>query len=100
MKHHVAIVLACWLLSAGLTSLGAAADGGVLFSRCSRCHGDNGDKPPHILKGQSADALHAKLKGYAAGTYGGEKKHVMANMVKGLDGADMEALAAHITTFK
>ena len=96
-KRIIPAVLFCGLFLLGLASGSAAEDGSALFARCARCHGDNGDKQPHVLKGQTADAILGKLHGYAAGTYGGEKKSVMHNMTKNLSEADMQALAAHIS---
>lgn len=99
MKRIAAIVLLSGLFCTGLAVSGYTADGGALFARCARCHGDRGDKPPHILKGQDASVLLEKLNGYAAGTFGGEKKNVMQNMVKGLSEEDRQALASHIARF-
>lgn len=99
MKRIVVMTFFCGLFCAGLAISGHAAEGGELYARCVRCHGDRGDSPPHILKGQGADVLLEKLNGYAAGTYGGDRKHVMQNMVKNLSEADRQALAAHIDQF-
>lgn len=43
--------------------------------------------------------LVEKLKGFAGGTYGGDRKDVMGKVVKGMSEADMEAVAKHIGTF-
>ena len=100
MKFFGGFVFFCGLLFVvGQATPGSAAQGGELFSRCARCHGDTGDKPPHILKGQGAEAILGKLQGYSAGTYGGDKKNVMANMVKGLSDDDKRELARHISEF-
>lgn len=99
MKRIFAAVLLGGLFCAGLALSGRAADGGELYARCARCHGENGEKPPHVLKGQGASAVLGKLNGYAAGTYGGDRKTVMQNMVKTLSDTDRHILAAHIGTF-
>lgn len=102
MKFFGGFVVFCglfFIVGMGLAAPGSVAEGGKLFARCARCHGDNGDKPPYILKGQNAETIFGKLKGYSAGTYGGDKKNVMANIVKGLNDDDMRQLAKHINEF-
>lgn len=100
MKRHLWAVFFCGLFFMGLVSSGAAADGGELYSRCVRCHGEDGTKKAdHVLKGQKPDALVAKLKGYADGSYGGANKAVMQKVAAGLSEAEMQAVAAHIGTF-
>lgn len=100
MKLFWGLAFFCGLfLVVGMAVPGSAAQGGELFGRCARCHGDTGDKPPHILKGQSAEAIFGKLQGYSAGTYGGDRKAVMHNMAKGLGDDDMRELAKHISEF-
>ncbi len=76
-----------------------SADAAALYQRCVGCHGADGSKPPHVVKGQSADALLAKMKGYADGTYGGAQKGLMANLVKNLSPEDMKVLAGHMAKF-
>lgn len=96
MKLFVLAALCCGIFSAGIAGDALAADGENLFRRCARCHGDTGDKAPHVLKGQNPAVLVEKLKGFAGGTYGGDKKDVMAKVAKGMSEAEMEAVARHI----
>lgn len=80
-----------------------AADGKALYAQCAGCHGDDGSKAAlgaaRPVKGQTAEALYGKLKGYAADSYGGSKKAVMAGVAKKLSDEDMRALAAHMSSF-
>ena len=79
-----------------------AADGAALYAQCAGCHGDDGGKAAlgaaRPVKGQTAEALYGKLKGYAEGSYGGSKKAVMAGVAKKLSDEDMRALAAHMAS--
>lgn len=80
-----------------------AADGATLYTQCAGCHGEDGGKAAlgaaRPVKGQTADALYGKLKGYAEGSYGGSKKAVMVGIAKKLSDGDMRALAAHMASF-
>ncbi len=80
-----------------------AAGGAALYAQCAGCHGDDGGKAAlgasRPVKGQTAEALYGKLKGYAEGSYGGSKKAVMAGVAKKLSDEDMRALAAHMASF-
>ncbi|MGJ3522211.1 c-type cytochrome [Nitratidesulfovibrio sp. D1] len=97
------VLLACaaWVPVAAGTAL--AADGAALYAQCAGCHGEDGGKAAlgaaRPVKGQTAEALYGKLKGYADGSYGGSKKVVMAGIAKKLSDEDMRALAAHMASF-
>lgn len=70
----------------------AAPDGAALYkSNCASCHGPSGDQGV-ILNTQSPDDLMKKLKGYADGTYGGDKKAVMINVVKKHNEDELKAI--------
>ncbi|WP_430735444.1 c-type cytochrome [Halodesulfovibrio aestuarii] len=93
------------LLLAGV-SLGMAEDTGgkKIYATCVGCHGVNGEnmalgvsKP---LKGQTADQVLEKLNGYAAGTFGGNKKGVMMSIAKRLKEEDRVKVAEYISTFE
>jgi len=75
-----------------------------LYKRCVSCHGEDGSKKPlgtpYTIIGQSKDEIAAKLKGYKNGTYGGDKKNIMASQVKNLSDRDIEELAEYISSFK
>lgn len=93
------VLIAATLCMAALFALSAPAfssDGAALFARCIRCHGEDARKGAKHPGGQSAAEIQKKLDGYAAGTYGGEKKSVMEGMVKGLSPEDRRALAEHV----
>lgn len=69
------------------------------YAKCIACHGPDGSKTTmgnkNISQMSKADFI-AALKGYKDGSYGGAKKVLMVNQVKGLSDADMEAIAAKI----
>jgi cytochrome c553 len=78
--------------------------GKKLYTKCSECHGENGDKKAlkksALLQGQSMAEIEKKLKAYKAGTrnvagMGAWKK----GMMKQMNDTDIEALAAYISTF-
>ena len=74
-----------------------AADGEALYkSACAGCHGAEGEKGNSPLKDQAPDDLVKKLKGYGDGTYGGEKKAVMVNIVKKHNDEELKAIADYI----
>ena len=79
-----------------------AIDGKALFSRCSGCHGQNAEKSAMnqsaIIKGWEASRTVTALKGYKDGTYGKTMKSLMKNQVSNLSAAEMESLAAYIST--
>lgn len=69
------------------------------YAKCVACHGADGSKTTMGNKNISTMAkadIVAALKGYQAGTYGGAKKVLMVNQVKGLSDADIDAIAAKI----
>lgn len=99
MYRYMMIAAVCGLFCMGMAAPGAAEDGGKLYARCVKCHGQTGNKPPKLLKGQQADVLFDKLTGYAAGTYGGPKKAIMTNMVKDLSTEELRILSTYISTF-
>lgn len=77
-----------------------AADGEKIFkASCAGCHGAAGEKGATPLKGQSPDEILKKLQGYADGSYGGEKKSVMGNIVKKHTGS-LKDIAEYIGTLR
>jgi cytochrome c len=72
MKRIIAIGLST-VFATTLFAAAAMADGAALYGACKGCHGADGSKTAMnvspALKGQSADDLLAKLKGYKDGTY-------------------------------
>ncbi len=79
-----------------------SGDGKALYKKCSACHGKDGTKKAlrvgAPLKGQKADELFEKMKGYQDGTYGGKKKAIMKRSVAKLSDEQLKALAAYIAT--
>lgn len=69
------------------------------YAKCVACHGADGSKTTmgnkNISVMSKADIV-AALKGYQDGSYGGAKKVLMVNQVKGLSDADIDAIAAKI----
>lgn len=97
MKKVLGILSLMLLLAAAPVAF--AADGAAIYKVCAGCHGADGSKTTGgstPVKGQTADALFTKLKGYAAGTYGGEGKKVMENGAKKLSDADMKAVSDYM----
>lgn len=85
------------------TAQTASVDGGALFGqKCTACHGSKGEKPAlgksQIIAGWKEDQVKTTLKGYQAGTYGKEMKAVMQGQAKGLNDAQIDALAKYIAT--
>ncbi len=97
MKRILCICSVSLLLLCGLAVSGFSAEASALYQRCIGCHGADGAKPPHVLKGQKADALLTKMKGYADGSYGGPQKALMGNMVKNISPDDLKTLADYIS---
>jgi cytochrome c553 len=89
--------------SAAAPAAKASIDGGTLFGqKCSACHGSKAEKSAlgksQIIAGWKEDQVKNALKGYQDGTYGKEMKAVMQGQAKGLSGAQIDALAKHIST--
>ncbi|MDE2090632.1 MAG: cytochrome c [Gammaproteobacteria bacterium] len=80
---------------------GDAVAGQKLFgTTCIACHGANGISIATIypnLAGQKADYLVAQLKAFRDGT---RPNPIMGPMAKGLTDADIDNLAAYISTLK
>jgi len=91
-----------FILSVSLFAI-ASSSGETLYAKCKGCHGADGSKQAlgvsALLKGQSAADIESKLKGYAAGTYGGAKKSIMASQVSRLSEHDISELAEYISKF-
>ena len=83
-------------------SMAFAADGAALYkASCAGCHGADGSKSSggsKALKGQKADEVLKMLQGYAAGTFGGDKKAVMENIAKKHPAEELKALSDYIGT--
>ncbi|MFV0422798.1 c-type cytochrome [Oleidesulfovibrio sp.] len=102
MKKMITVLSLCLALGTGAAIATAAEDGASLYRKCTGCHGADGSKQPMgvgtPVKGQSADELYNKMKGYTDGSFGGSKKAVMVNILKRLDDAQIKTLADYIAT--
>ncbi|MCK9240473.1 c-type cytochrome [Desulfocurvus sp.] len=104
MKRIIAITLSA-AFATTLFAAAALADGAALYGPCKGCHGADGSKTAMnispALKGQGADELLTKLKGYKDGTYKIQDKTapMMAKFVKKLSDEELKTLADHIATF-
>ena len=96
--------LAAYYAALKMKAAGAAASeqhlaaGKARASACSACHGTNGvsDNPSWpSLAGQQKDYMVAALKAYKAGT---RKNELMAGVARGLEDADIEAVATYYSS--
>lgn len=98
MKKLTAVFMFMFVVVVGSHAM--AATGEELFKSCAGCHGADGSKPTGgstALRGQSADELMRKMNGYLDGSFGGEKKNVMTNILKKHTPEDLKMLADHIS---
>lgn len=96
-------VFALSLILALSVSVAFASGADVYKSKCAGCHGADGSKVASasgkdMLKGQSAEDIKAKLKGYMDGSYGGKKGKLMSKVAAKLSEDDLNAVADHIGT--
>jgi len=79
-------------------------DGKAIFTACAGCHGQKGEKKAlqvsQVIGGWDAAKVEEALKGYKAGTYGGNMKGVMQGQAQKLDDAKIKAVAEYISTLK
>ncbi len=80
-----------------------ALDATALFAqKCASCHGSKAEKSAlnksQIIAGWKDTQIKDALKGYQAGTYGKEMKGLMQGQAKGLNDAQIDALAKYIST--
>ena len=79
-------------------------DGKAIFKVCAGCHGQKGEKKAlgtsQVIGGWDAAKVEEALKGYKAGTYGGNMKGVMQGQAQKLDDAKIKAVAEYISTLK
>lgn len=80
-----------------------SVDGSVLFAqKCVSCHGAKAEKSAlnksKIIADFSEVQIKEALKGYQNGTYGKDMKAVMQGQAKGLNDAQIDALAKYIST--
>lgn len=85
------------------TAEAVRTEGGTLFAqKCVSCHGAKGEKAAmnksQIIADFSEAQIKEALKGYQNGTYGKDMKAVMQGQAKGLNDAQIDALAKYIST--
>ena len=67
-------------------------------NKCASCHGFNGEGiTGPKLSGRDQIYTSEALFGYLKGTYGGDKKSIMENVVKDLSAIELEILSVYIT---
>lgn len=105
MKRMIAL-LSCTVLAVSLLAgVALSADGASLYAGCKGCHGADGSKGAlgvaPALKGQSAEDLLNKLKGYKEGTFKIQDRTapMMTKMVQKYDEAELKTLADYIASF-
>lgn len=81
----------------------ASSDADTLFNqKCVTCHGAKGEKSAlnksKIIADFTEQQIKDALKGYQEGTYGKEMKAVMQGQTKGLNDAQINALANYISS--
>lgn len=103
MKRLLVLAGACTLFALGYGAAVAAPDGAELYKPCAGCHGTDGTKKAmgyaEPVKGQTAAELYKKLKGYADGTYGGDRKALMTNAVKKYSDEELKTLSDYMAKF-
>lgn len=80
----------------------SSVDAGALFTqKCVSCHGAKAEKSAlnksQIIATLSEQQIKDALKGYQNGTYGRDMKAVMQGQAKGLNDAQIDALAKYIS---
>ncbi len=100
-KAITAVMTGLMVLGSGAALAGGdAAAGKTKYAMCKGCHGANGvSKNPNYptLAGKSADELTKKLKGYRSKEI---KNPTMNAMAAGLSDADIDNLAAYLSSQK
>ncbi len=88
---------------APLTPAMNSVDGAALFAqKCVSCHGAKAEKSAlnksQVIATFGEQQIKDALKGYQNGTYGKDMKAVMQGQAKGLNDAQIDALAKYIST--
>lgn len=94
----VLIVFSAVMLLSSFSVAFADGDAANLFkTHCQGCHGPDGGRVPASgvdpIKGQSSADLLKMLEGYKDGSFGGQRKQVMENVVKRLSDEQLKSLA-------
>jgi sulfide dehydrogenase cytochrome subunit len=91
--------VALWRHPTGAAANGEIARGVALVHACAACHGPNGHSQGAIpsIETLSPEAVSAALKAFRAGTRQGT---VMLQIARGLDEADINAVAAYVATLR
>jgi cytochrome c553 len=92
-----------WALIISSTFL--MADGGVIYKKCAKCHGVNGNKKAlgksAVIAGRSASKTVAQLSKYKAGKLSiNGMGNIMKSQLSTISKKDMEAVAKYIAGLK
>lgn len=92
------------LTVSALAASSLLAGGADIYKSCAGCHGAKGEKAAlgasKIISSMGKDDIAKALKGYKNDTYGGAKKGIMKGQAAKLSDAQIDELAAYITTLK
>jgi sulfide dehydrogenase cytochrome subunit len=91
--------MALWRSGTGVAANAEVARGAALAHACAACHGPNGHSQGAIpsIDTLSPEDISAALTAFRAGTRQGT---VMLQIAKGLDEADIHAVAAYVATLR
>lgn len=95
----IVLSVALWRYRPGAAANGEAARGAALVYACAACHGPNGRSQGAIpsIETLSPEEVIVALTAFRAGTRQGT---VMLQIAKGLDEADINAVAAYMATLR
>ena len=95
----IVLSVALWRYSPGAAADGETARGAALVHACAACHGPNGRSQGAIpsLVTLSPEEVIAALKAFRTET---RKGTVMTLIARGLDEADINAVAAYVATLR
>ncbi len=99
-KALLLVAGACLSLGVGQMQAADLAAGEASYSACVSCHGPAGQGMAIFpsIAGKDADYISGRLTQYRAGEQVGPTTGLMAPMAAGLSDADIDNLAAYIST--
>lgn len=104
MKKLLLILLCGVMELSAICGFNVYAEGASIYQKCTSCHGSLGEKralgKSQVIKDWSRQKIHAALKGYQNGTYGGEEKEVMQEQVASLNKRNLRKLTDYIITVR
>jgi cytochrome c553 len=95
----IVLSVALWRYGTGAAANGETARGAALAHACAACHGPNGRSEGAIpsIETLSPEEVIAALTAFRAGTRQGT---VMLRIARGLDEADINAVAAYVAAWR